>query len=233
MTSCVAYNYDTYFTSNSATYYLKEVKSISNYYILKSIETSTDQKVTIIVEKDSPQLKNLQLIVGFPYELTTYSFYDLYNLGGVLCHEIENNKVWCSDEESDLRFTESMGNEVSPKEHRKNERRIKKSRTKEKYTIKNIDKTKRFYIVTVTNINNKEILIVIDKQSKQIKNKKVEIGIQLKLNTYSIFDVMHINTHLSHYVDNQRIWVYEDNIDLRFTDSMGDDIEFEINTEQE
>ena len=102
---------------------------------------------------------------------------------------------------------------------------IEKARSTEKYSILKIKETKRFYILTATKKYSKDILLVVEKNSEQLKSEKPKLGKKYKFNTYSIFNVMHRNANLSHYVDGERIWIYKDGVDLRFTDSMGDDVE--------
>lgn len=102
---------------------------------------------------------------------------------------------------------------------------IEKARVSEKYSILSIKETKRYYILGATKKYVKDILLVVEKGSEQLKGNKPKIGKKYKFNTYSISDV--IQGHICHYVDNKKVWCHNDGIDLRFTDSMGDDVEIE------
>jgi len=108
---------------------------------------------------------------------------------------------------------------------------IEKSRTNNKYVILIVNETERFYVLRATQKFAKDILLIVEKSSSQLKNKTPRVGGKYKFNTYSIFDVMHINANLSHQVDGEIVWKYKDGIDLRFTDSMGNDfhVEFDNN----
>lgn len=110
LTSCKSNDYNDDYKRSIAEYSLEEIKKTENYYILQTIKTDNDEEVLLVVEKNSPQLKNIELKIGNSYQFNSYSFYDLYSLSGILCHEVEGNKIWCSDENSDLRFTDTMGN---------------------------------------------------------------------------------------------------------------------------
>ena len=71
------------------------------------------KRVVIVIEKGSKQIRNNKSLYKSPIKLATYSFYDIYNPGPVLCHEVENIQVFCTNEKGDLRFTdENMGNEI-------------------------------------------------------------------------------------------------------------------------
>lgn len=83
----------------------------SNYFILNTVSLSTHDSVLIVVEKKSKQIKTT-LGLDQTIELKTYSFFDVVALGNY-CHEVEGKRIWCfMNSKKDLRFTESMGNEI-------------------------------------------------------------------------------------------------------------------------
>lgn len=98
---------------------------------------------------------------------------------------------------------------------------IEKARVSDKYSIFSIKETKRYYILGVTKKYAKDILLVVEKGSSQLKGRKPKVGNKYKFKTYSISDV--ILGHICHYVDGTKVWCFNDGFDLRFTDTMGND----------
>ena len=106
--SKTAYNHEHTLT---AEYRILEFDSTPNYFILKTENEASKEKATIVVEKESKQIKKKKIKVNQNYILSTYGIFDLVYIGNYY-HAVEGKKVWNSDELTDLRFTESMGNEI-------------------------------------------------------------------------------------------------------------------------
>lgn len=91
------------------------------------------------------------------------------------------------------------------------------------YKIIGVDTTKNYYLLNATNNTTQAaVKIVVEKKSKQIKNQKISINNNYKLSTYGIYDLVAIGNY-SHYVEGKRVWTSDEKIDLRFTDSMGNE----------
>jgi len=102
--------------------------------------------------------------------------------------------------------------------------KINKRKIKDEFFIKSYSLTSRYYLIKALNSKNEKVLLVVYKNSKQIKNRKIEKGKRICLVTYSFFDLFAYNADICHYVDGKKVWCYTDKIDLRFTDGLGDDI---------
>lgn len=98
----------------------------------------------------------------------------------------------------------------------------RKAKKKCSFEINQIESTDGFYIYTATNKKNEKVKLVVDKESKQLRRKQIQVGKTYKFKTYSYFDIVHPSSILCHKVQRVKIWCYKDKIDLRFTDSMGD-----------
>tara|TARA_B100001146_G_C16109342_1_gene402918 strand:- start:683 stop:964 length:282 start_codon:yes stop_codon:yes gene_type:complete len=89
--------------------------SLNRFYILKTIQSN--DSTLLIINKDSKQLKNLDFNNSSDYlTLKTYKIYDIISpSNAIYCHNIDNIEIWCEDQDLDLHFTDSMGNEYFEK----------------------------------------------------------------------------------------------------------------------
>lgn len=94
---------------------------------------------------------------------------------------------------------------------------------KELYHILSIDSTERYYLYKAVTKRKDNVLLVVDKKSTQLKGKKIKTDSSYTFKAYRYYDIFSFNAILCHYIDNQEIWCHTDNIDLRFTDGMGDE----------
>lgn len=104
------HDYFNNYKRTKAQYYITKIDSTKNYYILNSYNTETLEPVKLVIEQKSEQLEGKKIKINNKYKFETYSFYEFFNAGGIICHEVEKIKVWCTSEDGDLRFTDSMGN---------------------------------------------------------------------------------------------------------------------------
>jgi len=90
------------------------------------------------------------------------------------------------------------------------------------YNIFKVDSTENYYIAQAT-VCTDSVVLVIDKKSKQLKEKKIkELGIY-KFKTYRFFDSVYPSAIYCHEVDHIEIWCSSDNKGLHFTDGMGNE----------
>ncbi|WP_025664648.1 hypothetical protein [Aquimarina megaterium] len=95
---------------------------------------------------------------------------------------------------------------------------------KEIYNIVSIDSTNRYYLYKVFDSKKDDVLLVIDKNSKQLEDKNISINKTYSFQTYKFYDIFSFDANMCHYVDGVKIWCHSDKVDLRFTDGMGNDI---------
>lgn len=98
--------------------------------------------------------------------------------------------------------------------------KLKKERV---YDFQEIDSTKRYYIAQTT-IGNDSVILVIDKESKQLNGKKIENLCTYKFNTYTIYNIISPSSGIYYQkVDHKDVWCETDNKGLHFTDGMGNE----------
>jgi hypothetical protein len=88
------------------------------------------------------------------------------------------------------------------------------------YLINNIEETNRYYVLNTT-VDKDSVVLVVFKNSKQLKNIQLAIDEIYKLKTYQYFEVFNLGPDMLHMVDNKEVWSSTDNIGLHFTDGMG------------
>ena len=100
----------------------------------------------------------------------------------------------------------------------------KKNNTKKEtrsYLIHKIDSTKRYFVLETT-VKKDSVILVIFKESNQLKNKKLELNKTYDFDTYRFFEVLNLGPDYFHMVDETEIWTSNmKNIGLHFTDGMG------------
>ena len=97
----------------------------------------------------------------------------------------------------------------------------KKAIKEESYILMKIDSTQQYFLYTVVNQKKEDVLIVVDKNSSQIKGKNIALSKTYSLKTYGYYDVFALDANRCHLVDNQKVWCHIDGIELRFTDGLG------------
>lgn len=102
--------------------------------------------------------------------------------------------------------------------------KINKKKVKDNFFIKSYSLTSRYYLIDALNSKKEKVLLVVYRNSEQIKNKQIKVGKTICLVTYGLFDLFVYNANMCHYVDGQEVWCYKDNVKLRFTDGLGNDI---------
>jgi hypothetical protein len=107
---------------------------------------------------------------------------------------------------------------------KREQRIIKRSRVRTQYLIHAIDSTSNYYLFKATNTKRDSVLLVVDKFSPQLKRyKKIELERNYTFKTYRFFDVPVLKPVFNHKVDDEEVWSFNEEIDLRFTDGMGDE----------
>ncbi len=96
------------------------------------------------------------------------------------------------------------------------------------YKVNQIDSTNNYYILKSLDRSNKNVTLVIEKQSKQLCNLNLTTGKKFKFSTYGLFDLVHLGNY-EHLVEGKKVWSSEENVDLRFTNSMGNENDTIIN----
>lgn len=109
---CNAYKHYFQYALVNKSFTITSIEKTANYYICQTVTKDDKNGVILVIDKKSKQLKDRRIEVGGIYSFQTYSFYDTVVSGGNFCHKVENKEVWCSTDGVDLRFTDSMGNEV-------------------------------------------------------------------------------------------------------------------------
>lgn len=94
------------------------------------------------------------------------------------------------------------------------------ARKERTYKIQKIDSTTRFYIVNA-HIQKKPVLLVIDKNSNQLKNRELKKYHTYTFSTYRFYDIVAPSGVICHEVDHREIWCEGDKEALHFTDGMG------------
>lgn len=97
---------------------------------------------------------------------------------------------------------------------------LEKARKEREYKIQEIDSTARYYIVN-SYVKKKPVLLVIDKNSEQLRNKQLEKCHTYRFSTYKFYDAVAPSGILCHEVDHKEIWCEGDEEALHFTDGMG------------
>jgi hypothetical protein len=101
------------------------------------------------------------------------------------------------------------------------------------YFIHAIDSTKNYYILKTTTVKDTTVL-VIKKRSKQLV-KNLKTNQSFTFSTYKYGDFINPEYELCHYVEEKLVWCaqdyYEKNLDLHFTDDMGNETFEEISFE--
>ena len=91
------------------------------------------------------------------------------------------------------------------------------------YKILELDSTPNYFILkTENNISKEKATIITEKSSTQIKDNKLEVYKNYSLSTYGIFDLVHIGNY-KHNVEGIEVWNSNQLVDLRFTESMGNE----------
>ncbi|MAN27088.1 MULTISPECIES: hypothetical protein [Mesonia] len=91
------------------------------------------------------------------------------------------------------------------------------------YDIYKIDSTKNYYLAQAL-MQKDSVLLVIDKQSVQLKNKKINRLEKYTFKTHTLYDIISpSNAIYCQYVDHQKVWCEEEHQGLHFTDNMGDE----------
>lgn len=93
----------------------------------------------------------------------------------------------------------------------------------ENYLITSIDSTNNYYLFKGKANKTDSLLLVVDKKSKQLKDKNVKVGETYFFTAYRFYDIFALNATMCHNVDNKEIWCHSDKVDLRFTDGMGNE----------
>lgn len=99
---------------------------------------------------------------------------------------------------------------------------IKKSKKERLYKLHKIDSTERYFIVNTT-VANDSVILVIDKNSKQLENKEFKECKSFKFITYRFYDVASPSGIWCHEVDHREVWCERDKKALHFTDGMGNE----------
>lgn len=96
-------------------------------------------------------------------------------------------------------------------------------KTTRSYKILKISETERYYVVEGESEEN-PVILVVDKKSDQLKDKKLEKGTVYKFKTYSFWDVMALGGPYYHEVDGVEVWSSDDHPTvLHFSDGMGNE----------
>lgn len=204
------------------TYFIQEMDSTNNYYILKT--TTIRDTAVLIIKKSSNQLiEDIKTNQSFTF--STYRYGNFINPKHELCHYVEEKLVWCAkdyyEKNLELYFTDDMGNvtyEEASYELDEN-LEIDSHKKERKYIIKSINTTERYYILE-TLFEQSATVLIVAKQSKQLKNSSLQKGETINFYTYTIDDVYKFYTDLCHVVDLKIVWCNSDST-IHFTDGMG------------
>lgn len=89
-------------------YLVHEIDSTKRYFILNT--TFENEPVILVVFKKSKQLADKKIIKEKEYKFNTYRAFDAINPSLNYYHEVDGKEIWNSDLDSDLHFTDGMGN---------------------------------------------------------------------------------------------------------------------------
>ena len=99
-------------------------------------------------------------------------------------------------------------------------------RTPREYFVHCINSTKSFYILNTT-VEKKPAILVIYKGSPQLEKLTIKANLVYSFRTYRHNDITSAGYEICNYVEEKLVWCaesyYKNNLDLHFTDSMGNE----------